>query len=585
MTKASLWKIALFAVAVALAGLAAPILYPADPGERIAITLVIALGFVGAGLVAWARRPHNGLGRLMTLLGFTLLLRKFQFGDPDDWLFTLGFLVRDLPWVVFGHIVLSYPTGRLQRRRERVFALVAYVTAVALPLVALLVHQPHTDDEVAGTSAIAIAPSADAFDAARQLEAFLIYGVLPLVLLGLIGAKLAEASPRARRMYVPLLVFGVILALRGLVEAIYSFADTSATAEDLLFWTGQAMEVALGAALVVTVFRVIKARAMLADALAELHGASPEGVRAALADALSDPELDVAFWVPERGLYMDENGAPYEFPVNDPSRSTTRITDADGEPLASLVHDAALENEPALVRDAAAAARLALENARLQAELRAQLLLVQESRARIVAAGDEERRRIERDLHDGAQQQLVTLGLAMRSAEGRIPTGQEHLKAEVGGFADRVTSLVEELREMSRGIHPAILSEGGLSPALEALALRSAVPVTLNVRHEQRLPDAVEVAAYYVASEALTNVSKHAEASLVELDLDLDDASLRLSIRDDGRGGADPSRGSGLLGLKDRVEALGGTIHIESPPGTGTRLRVAIPVHADSSAG
>jgi signal transduction histidine kinase len=220
----------------------------------------------------------------------------------------------------------------------------------------------------------------------------------------------------------------------------------------------------------------------------------------------------------------------------------------------------------------------AVSNATMRGELVA-------SRARVIAAADDARRRIERDLHDGAQQQLVTLALAMRSAEGRIPTGQEQLKAEVDGFADRVTSVVEELREMSRGIHPAILSEGGLSPALEALALRSAVPVTLNVRHEQRLPDPVEAAAYYVASEALTNVSKHAEASLVELDLDLDDASLRLSIRDDGRGGADPSRGSGLLGLKDRVEALGGTIDVESPHGTGTRLRVAIPVRADSSAG
>ena len=220
----------------------------------------------------------------------------------------------------------------------------------------------------------------------------------------------------------------------------------------------------------------------------------------------------------------------------------------------------------------------AVSNATMRGELVA-------SRARVIAAGDDARRRIERDLHDGAQQQLVTLALAMRTAEGRIPTGQEQLKAEVDGFADRVTSLVEELREMSRGIHPAILSEGGLSPALEALALRSAVPVTLNVRHEQRLPDAVEVAAYYVASEALANVSKHADASRVELDLHFDDASLHLSIRDDGRGGADPSRGSGLLGLKDRVEALGGTIDVESPHRAGTRLRVTIPVVADSSAG
>jgi len=220
----------------------------------------------------------------------------------------------------------------------------------------------------------------------------------------------------------------------------------------------------------------------------------------------------------------------------------------------------------------------AVSNATMRGELVA-------SRARVIAAADDARRRIERDLHDGAQQQLVTLALAMRSTEGRIPTGQEQLKAEVGGFADRVTSVVEELREMSRGIHPAILSEGGLSPALEALALRSAVPVTLNVRHEQRLPDAVEAAAYYVASEALTNVSKHADASRVELDLYLDDASLRLSICDDGGGGADPTRGSGLVGLKDRVEALGGTIDVESPHGAGTRLRVAIPVVADSPAG
>ena len=220
----------------------------------------------------------------------------------------------------------------------------------------------------------------------------------------------------------------------------------------------------------------------------------------------------------------------------------------------------------------------AVSNATMRGELVA-------SRARVIAAADDARRRIERDLHDGAQQQLVTLALAMRSTEGRIPTGQEQLKAEVGGFADRVTSVVEELREMSRGIHPAILSEGGLSPALEALALRSAVPVMLNVRHEQRLPDAVEVAAYYVASEALTNASKHADASRVEIDLHLDDASLRLSICDDGGGGADPSRGSGLIGLKDRVEALGGTIDVESPHGRGTRLQVAIPVPADSSAG
>jgi signal transduction histidine kinase len=217
----------------------------------------------------------------------------------------------------------------------------------------------------------------------------------------------------------------------------------------------------------------------------------------------------------------------------------------------------------------------AVSNAAMRAEVAA-------SRARVIAAGDESRRRIERDLHDGAQQQLVTLALELRSAEGRVPAGLEDVRAEVGRFADRLTSVVEELREMSRGIHPAILTEGGLSPALEALALRSPVAVKLNVCSERRLPDGIEVAVYYVVSEALTNAAKHAEASRVEIDLHVEEA-LCLSVVDDGVGGAKLSGGSGLIGLKDRVEALGGTIEVASPPGSGTRLDVEIPLLADPS--
>jgi signal transduction histidine kinase len=218
----------------------------------------------------------------------------------------------------------------------------------------------------------------------------------------------------------------------------------------------------------------------------------------------------------------------------------------------------------------------AISNTTMRAELAA-------SRARVIAAADGARRRIERDLHDGAQQQLVTLALGLRSAEGRVPAGLEDIRAEVGRFADRLTSVVEELREMSRGIHPAILTEGGLSPAMEALALRSSVPVKLNVRCERRLPDGIEVAAYYVVSEALTNAAKHADASRVEIDLHVEEGTLCLSVVDDGVGGAAPSGGSGLIGLKDRVEALGGTFDVASPPGRGTRLDVEIPLLADPS--
>jgi signal transduction histidine kinase len=219
----------------------------------------------------------------------------------------------------------------------------------------------------------------------------------------------------------------------------------------------------------------------------------------------------------------------------------------------------------------------AVSNATMRGELAA-------SRARVIAAADETRRRIERDLHDGAQQQLVTLALGLRFTEERVPAGLDELKAELGGFADRLLGVIDELREMSRGIHPAILTELGLTAALKTLARRSAVPVALDVRCDERLPEPVEVAAYYVVSEALTNAAKHAHASHVRIDVCAEEGALRLSIVDDGVGGADPSGGSGLIGLEDRVEALGGTIAVDSRPGGGTRLDVAIPLAADRAA-
>jgi signal transduction histidine kinase len=207
------------------------------------------------------------------------------------------------------------------------------------------------------------------------------------------------------------------------------------------------------------------------------------------------------------------------------------------------------------------------------------------SRARIVAAADEARRRIERDLHDRAQQQLVSLGLELRAAQAAVPPQLGELERDLSRIAERLASVFDELREISHGIHPAILSEEGLGPALRALARRSAVPVELDVRSERRLPEQVEAAAYYVLSEALTNTAKHAHASLVNVELDARDVILQLTIRDDGIGGADSGRGSGLVGLSDRVEALGGTLQITSPAGDGTTLRIEIPLEGQSTTG
>ena len=200
------------------------------------------------------------------------------------------------------------------------------------------------------------------------------------------------------------------------------------------------------------------------------------------------------------------------------------------------------------------------------------------SRTRIVAASDDARRRIERDLHDGTQQRLVSLGLELRLAQSMVPAGVPELETEIGRVADELTGVVEDLREIARGIHPAILSEGGLGPALRTLARRAAVTVELEVAGITRLPEPVEVAVYYVVSEALTNATRHAHASVVRVAVEERAGGLHLSIRDDGAGGADPARGSGLIGLRDRVEALGGSFEISSPPGQGTQIGVQLPL-------
>jgi signal transduction histidine kinase len=216
-----------------------------------------------------------------------------------------------------------------------------------------------------------------------------------------------------------------------------------------------------------------------------------------------------------------------------------------------------------------------LDNAQLYAELTA-------SRARIVAAADHTRRRIERDLHDGAQQRLVSLALRLRAAQAALPPDSGKLAAQLDSLVSEATSTLDELRELTRGIHPMLLVEAGLAAALDALARRSATPVELNVAVEGRLPEQVEIAAYYAVSEALTNTAKHAAASLVQIQVDTlhgeGTDTLRVQVRDDGRGGATPAGGTGLLGLKDRAEALGGRILLDSPPDAGTTLRLELPL-------
>jgi signal transduction histidine kinase len=387
--------------------------------------------------------------------------------------------------------------------------------------------------------------------------------------------NIVRATPRMRLVLAPLLVAAVAIALRAVFESVFTFVDRP-FAYDYLFWWQAAAIVALPLALLAGLLRARLARGAVGDFLLALEDTPPEGLRDALARALGDPTLELAFWLEERETYVDAEGRVVSLPEGDPRRGVTTI-EHDGKPVAALVHDRSLLEEPELVQSAGAAARLALENARLQAELRLQLQRVEESRTRVVAAGDEERRRIERDLHDGAQQRLVALALELRSAQRRLGTELDpEVERLLAGTVEGLQDAVEELRELAHGIHPTILAEGGLGPALNELAGRVPVPVTVEAT-SQRFGEDVEATAYFVASEALANVVKHANAGAVAIGARHVNGTLLIEVADDGIGGASIERGSGLRGLVDRVEARGGRLEVHSRSGGGTRLVAQIP--------
>jgi signal transduction histidine kinase len=314
----------------------------------------------------------------------------------------------------------------------------------------------------------------------------------------------------------------------------------------------------------------------VANLVLELEHAGPYEIQDALARALADPTLEVAFWLPERAAYADGAGRAVELP--DGSARAVTVLDHDGRPLAALVHDPSLLDEPRIVQTVGAAARLALENAQLQAETRAQLAQVKESRVRIVTAADEERRRIERDLHDGAQQRLAALALQLRTAQRRLGSSQADpvVDALLESAVAELQAANEELRELVRGVYPAILTEDGLAAAVEALALRNPFPISLDVL-EGRFPAQVEATAYFVTCEGLANVAKHAQASNASVSISRRNGLLSVEIADDGVGGAQLLDGSGLSGLSDRVEALGGRLFVRSPRGEGTHVVAEIP--------
>jgi signal transduction histidine kinase len=411
------------------------------------------------------------------------------------------------------------------------------------------------------------AATAEAIDRVQRGALVASAVVLAIVLV----ARWLRASPARRRAIAPALAGGATVLLLALQVVIDLAADEPSRI------TERVVIVALVSIPAVFLVGLLRARLAVVDLLRELQGRrSPRELEQAMARALGDPSLGLAIWTLAVDAFVSQTGDAVDPGAGDGERVATAIPSAGGQ-RALLLHDRALADEPVLIDAAVSAAAIVLEQQQLEARLDESVLALRTSQTRIVAAGDSERRRLERNLHDGAQQRFVALALALGGAERRIRDDPETARRLLIQARGDLREGLEELRELARGIHPAVLSDHGLAVALEGLATRAPVPVALDVDLSVRLPEPVEIAAYFVVSEAIANVAKYAHASGVAIRVRRDHGRALIEVRDDGIGGADEGRGSGLRGLADRVEALSGRLEVRSPAGGGTRITARIP--------
>jgi signal transduction histidine kinase len=493
------------------------------PGLAVA-DLAVGWVLLVSGFIAWTRRPASRVGLLMI-------------GGGSTWF--LGTLLEPALFLHRGplvHLHLSYPTGRLPTRLAQAVAALAYVTAIVEPL--------------ARNEGLTLALSA-------------------LVALAAAQAFLGTSGP-ARKASGPALAAALAFAA---VLALGAFGRRLGWSADAVLLTYEAVIACVVVGLLVDLLRGRWSDAVVTGLVVDL-GAHVEGasLRARLARALGDPSLVLAYRLPDAETFVDESGRPVESPKPGSGRAVTAVDDENGERVAILVHDDGLLADRPLLDSIAATARIAVANARLQAEAREHAEALDASRRRIVEAGDAQRRRLEEELRLGAERRLDRVAALL--AEARATLAQHDGEA-IESLESDLRAARAELREFAQGMHPASLTEGGLMPALAALAARSPIPVEVHGT-VGRLPAPLEATLYFVCSEALANATKHAAASRVSIELSDDRGSIAVAVVDDGVGGADPSAGFGLRSLADRIDAHGGRLTVESPPGAGTRIAVTV---------
>ncbi len=513
-----------------------------DPREWIP-DLAVGWSFIGCGLVASGRRPQSRTGLLLAATGFTWFLGNFA----DVGVAAVAWAAAHLVYLYRGPLVqllLGYPSGRSGSRLVRGAVAVGYAVAVITPIW-------------------------------RSAGATILLAGLLLAVRAREYARAVGPLRRARRVALQAAA-GLSVVLAGTAAARLLLPPGEVSGPALLVYEATLCVLAGGllAGLLVAPWQ----RAAVADLVVELGEARPGTLRGELARALGDPSLEIGYWLPDRAVFVDAGGRVLSLPGPGSGRSVT-VVEREAQPVAVLVHDPVVLEDQGLLEAVTSAAQLAGSNARLQAKVQARVEELAASRRRIMEARDEERRRLERRLHDGAEARLAELAVTLR--RGRRSAAGQQTREQITRAEDQLTRTLEELRRLAHGLHPRALAEHGLEGALAALASEFPLPFGLRATTDQ-VPPRAAVVAYFVCAEALANVAKHAAASRVTVTVTTGDGQLRVEIADDGIGGADPTRGSGLRGLADRVETFGGTLQVESVPGHGTRLAAEIPLGGEA---
>jgi signal transduction histidine kinase len=548
----------LIAIAGTMIAIAAEVI-AIDAGQRPrASTLHLAIGltYLYGGLAIWGHEPANRTGRLMTAVGLTWPIQAIAMGELGV-LTTIATMLYDIPTVLIVALVLGYPSGRLETRVDRATVAVLIVGTTALSIVQF-VPAPLVVNE-----------------GNQGLFAGVAFAVMAIVV---ILRRWILASGRSRRELTPVLVAGVVLILGLLINLGRRLLDVSDTLGDALIAVNELAPAAIPVALLIGFFRQSESRLQaLVDAIPDRiirisRDGQASNVRGTgAAPGASPTEEAVAHTFDRMLATVDETALA----------ATRKALDQGGIQSFDISLDTPVGRRELEARVTASGPNEATAIIRDFTDQRAADAELRRSRARIVEVADAERRRLERDLHDGAQQRLVALSLSLRLLRTKLhatPGLDPETVTAADAAAEELRVAVAELRELARGIHPVILTEAGLGPALSALAERSVVPATITDQPDRRLPAAVEATAYFVVSEALANAAKHASATRVAIGARCTPGMLRVEISDDGVGGADRRRGSGIEGLEDRVAAMGGSLTIDSPHGQGTLLIAQIPV-------